>query len=406
MTNSLRALLMFSTLGSSPVLLAAGELYEPHIIFDPQEEAHGHVHASCIVECPNGDLRAAWYENGTKLPAPYFSTQQDKSDDVRIAGSRFPRGGSAWEKPFVMTDSFGVADNNPCLVIDRSERLWLIHPTLLAVPEWSWGSALVRYHISSDYQKPGRPAWEHQEILVPHVEGIAPVVEATLANLEKLTDANAERIAAYRAEVQKRLKEPLSLRLGWMPRAHPLVRRDGTLIVPLSNENFNVPVMAMTADGGQTWTFSKPVPEAGLLQPSVVEFPDGKLAAFFRNGDRRRRIKRSDSTDGGITWSEVTLTTLPHPGSGLEALVLRNGHLLMIYNDKEDGPRDRLAVSISEDGGATWPWTRRLEDTPDARFDYPSILQAKDGTIHATYSDNLKTIKHVHFNEEWIRAGR
>jgi predicted neuraminidase len=385
----------------------AAELYEARSVFDPTVESHGHVHASCIIECPNGDLRTVWYENGSPLPAPYFSAQKDKSDDVRIGGSRLPRGGSAWEKPFVMTDSFGVSDNNPCLIVDRSERLWLIHPTLLGVPKSSWGTALVRYHISSDYRKGGRPIWEEREILVPHVEGLPEVVEESLANLEKRTDASLERIARYRSAVSRLLEDPLAMRLGWMPRAHPLIRRDGTLLLPLSNENFNVAVMAFTADGGKTWTFSKPVPEAGLLQPSVVEFKDGRLAAFFRNGDRRHRIKRSDSSDGGMTWSEVTLTTLPHPGSGIEAIALRNGHLLMVYNDKEDdGPRDRLAVSISEDEGKTWGWTRRLEETPGARFDYPSIIEAKDGTLHVTYSDNLKTVKHVHFNEDWIRAAK
>jgi len=74
----------------------------------------------------------------------------------------------------------------------------------------------------------------------------------------------------------------------------------------------------------------------------------------------------------------------------------------MIYNDKEDA-RDRLAVSISTDRGQTWQGTRRLEDTPGERFDYPSIAQAKDDTLHASYSHNLSTIKHVHFNEAWVK---
>lgn len=384
----------------------AAELFEARTIFDPAQASHGHVHASCVVECPNGDLRAVWYENGAPLPPPYFSRQQDKSDDVRIGGSRLARGSTVWDEPFVMVDTFGVSDNNPCLVVDQSERLWLIYPTLLGVPEWSWGSALIRYHVASKYQGPGRPQWDEQQILVPHVEGIGAVVEQTLAKLENHPDFDRERIASYRSGLQQRLKEPLTQRLGWMPRAHPLIRRDGTLLLPLSNENFDVPAMALTADGGKTWTFSKPVPEGGLQQPTVVEFPDGRLAAFFRNSDPRRRIKRSDSTDGGMTWSETTLTQLPHPGSGIEALLLQNGHLVMIYNDKEKDPRDRLAVSLSEDGGISWGWTRRLEETAGARFDYPSLIQAKDGTLHATYSDNLKTIKHVHFNEEWIRAGK
>ncbi|MHC4675807.1 MAG: sialidase family protein [Planctomycetota bacterium] len=349
-------------------------LYEDKLIFDPMVENHGHVHASCMVECPNGDLIAVWYENGAKLPPPYFSENRDKSDDVHIGGARQPQRARAWEKPFVMSDTFGLSSNNPCMVIDAQERLWLVHPTLLGVPRWTWGSALLRYSISSQYDKPGKPVWDKVDILVPHV-----------AELEELGSEN-------------RLKS----RLGWMSRAHPLVRSDGAVVIPLANENFNLAVMAITQDGGETWTFSRPVPGGRVTQPTLVEFSDGSIAAFFRSS---KRIRRSDSSDGGLTWSELKMTELPHPGAGIEAILLRNGHLLMIYNDKEDA-RDRLAVSISTDRGQTWDWTRHLEDTPGGRFDYPSIIQAMDETIHATYSYNLSTIKHVHFSEAWVKQGK
>src|SRR5262245_30064377 len=89
----------------------AAPLFEAESVFDPQAGEHGHVHASCIVECPNGDLRVVWYENGPALPAPYFDKQKDKADNVRIGGARKPAGATAWEKPFSMSDSFGVSDN-------------------------------------------------------------------------------------------------------------------------------------------------------------------------------------------------------------------------------------------------------------------------------------------------------
>ena len=399
----LLAWLTASTLVSPAV---AAPFFEAEVVFDPATGEHGHVHASCIVECPNGDLRVVWYENGTPLPEPYFSRQKDKSDDVRIGGARKPQGAVAWETPFVMSDSFGVSDNNPCMVIDRDQRLWLFRATLLGVPKSAWGSGLLRYQISTDYQKPGRPTWQKEEILIPHPEGLEPMVEQFLDSLEKQPERNQTRVEEIRKAVKNLLQQPLSQRLGWMPRAHPLIRADGTLVLPLSNENFNVAAMAMTRDGGETWTLSKMVPESGLTQPTLVEFPDGKMSAFFRNGDPRRRIKRSDSVDGGMTWSEITLTSLPHPGAGIEALLLRNGHLVMVYNDKEKDPRDNLAISISTDGGATWKWTRRLDELPEARFDYPSLIQSRDGSLHVTYSDNLKTIKHLHFNEDWVQDAK
>jgi predicted neuraminidase len=60
-------------------------------------------------------------------------------------------------------------------------------------------------------------------------------------------------------------------------------------------------------------------------------------------------------------------------------------------------------VSISTDQGQTWRWTRHLEDSPGQRFDYPSIVQGRDGQLHATYSYNLKTIKQVTFDENWVK---
>ncbi len=380
-------------------------LYEEGFIFDPAAADHGHVHASCIVECPNGDLRAVWYENGPPLPPPHYRGDRDKSDDVRIGGARKPRDAGEWEAPFVMADTFGVSDNNPCMVMDREDRLWLVHPTLLGVPGNAWGSALVQYHVSSDYAAPGPPTWAKEKILVVHPRGFEQALMARFdRRAEERGRSPAQRDKALE-RVRHRLEDPLKVRLGWMPRAHPLVRSDGAVLVPLANENFGIAAMAITSDGGDTWTISEAVPDTGVIQPTVVEFDDGLMVAFFRNGHPDRRIQRSESHNGGLTWGPLTLTDRPHPGSGIEAVVLRNGHLLMIYNDKEQSPRDRLAVSISTDRGQTWPWTRHLENIPGQRFDYPSLIQAQDGTLHATYSYNLETIKHVHFNESWVKQG-
>jgi len=215
----------------------------------------------------------------------------------------------------------------------------------------------------------------------------------------------AEQAAARKSRLEERTKyNPLIERLGWMPRAHPLVRSDGSLVLPLSNENFNIAAMAITKDGGETWTFSSPVPEIGLTQPTLAELADGTIVAFFRNGGGQHRIKRSESKDGGLTWGPVTVTDRPHPGAGIEARMLKNGHVALIYKDTEK-ERDKLAISVSSDNGKTWRWTRHLENTPKGRFDYPSIIQSKDGSIHVTYSYNLKTIKHAHFDEAWVQEG-
>jgi predicted neuraminidase len=141
------------------------------------------------------------------------------------------------------------------------------------------------------------------------------------------------------------------------------------------------------------------------------------------NGPPPKRLHQSESRDGGKTWSPVIDSSIPNPGSGAEVISLRNGHWALIYNDTEQG-RNSLAVSLSTDEGQTWKWTRHLEFEPRSTeagaFHYPSIIQARDGSLHASYSYHLnkkdvpsdaegqparKTIKHVHFNEEWVIEG-
>lgn len=378
---------------------AEDPFFEAEFVFDPDKFDRGHVHASCIVELPNGDLRVVWYENGELMPPPFFSQQKDKSDDVRIGGSRKSKDGE-WEAPFVAADTYACSDNNPCMIVDREGKLWLFYPTLLGVPGHTWGSALLQYKISEDYDQPGMPVWKKEGVIIPKPTGIPELMES-LKPIMQERGLSEDRLA----RVMENLKDPLKIRLGWMPRAHPLLRSDGAIVLPVANENFSIPAMCITEDGGETWTYSSPVPYAGIIQPTVVEWEDGSLTAFFRGGGDDPRIPMSQSKDGGLTWSPVERTELIHPGSGFEATVLKGGRLAVVYNDKAEGPRDRLAIEFSDDRGKTWVGRRTIEHIPDGRFDYPSIIQAKDGSLHVTYSYNLKTVKHVRFNEAWVMAG-
>ncbi len=376
-------------------------LYQERFIFKP---GRGHVHASSIVQTPAGSLLAVWYENGPSNPAYYFrGGDEDKSDDVRIAGARLKDGAAAWDSPFVISDTFGVSDNNPALGIDAEKRLWLVHATLLAVPARAWGSALLQYKVSSDYENPGVPRWTQSSVLIPKPDGLDEAVAREADNVRRRAGRQSPEGVERARTMLDRLDDPFARRLGWMPRVHPVSLKDGAFLVPLANENFNIAAMAITRDGGETWTFSRPVPGIGVTQPSVIQLRDGTLLAFFRDATASHRIHRSESTDGGLTWAPVTPTSLPNPGGGIEAIALASGDLAIIYNDKESSPRDRLAISLSSDRGQSWTWTRHIENTPGQRFDYPSIVQARDGSLHATYSYNLQTIKHVTFNEAWIK---
>ena len=118
----------------------------------------------------------------------------------------------------------------------------------------------------------------------------------------------------------------------------------------------------------------------------------------------------------GSIWLEEVLSTIdPEVSSGLELMNLRDGRFLVIYNDTESG-RHNLAVALSEDEGKTFRWKRYLERSKPGTgsYHYPSIIQARDGTLHVSYSiftrnpksgGEGKSIKYAHFNLEWLTMG-
>jgi predicted neuraminidase len=375
---------------------------------------HWHNHASMIVELPGGDLLTCWFHGSGERTA----------DDVMVLGARMRKGTSSWSVPFVMADTLGYPDTNATMFLDPQERLWLLWPTILAN---EWHTALMKYKISTDYRGDGAPRWAVNDVL--HITPGEEFPRTVNAEIDRFlaTAPQDPRAIAYVDRIKKDAADKLSRRLGWMTRAHPYVLDGTRLIVPLYSDGFSFSLMAISDDQGQTWKTSTPLVGRGNIQPSLARKKDGTLVAYMRdNGPAPKRLMISRSTDRGDTWSAVEDSDRPNPGSGAEVRVLKNGHWALIYNDLESG-RYSLAVSISEDEGGTWTWTRHLErdrDTADPRqrgeYHYPSLIQAADGTLHATYSYFAapasvtpdaqqrvprKTIKHAHFNEAWVTAG-
>lgn len=393
----------------------AEELYEAELIF-PLETWHNH--ASSVVETPSGDLLVCWFHGSGERTA----------DDVRVEGARMRRGTRQWGERFVMADTPGYPDTNCTMFIDPEGRLWLLWPTILAN---EWHTALMKYRVSGDYEGDGPPRWDRSEVLhlTPGKEFEESVVRQVDSLSGRLSEVEAmgyprERAEAYLALLKERAGDKLFRRLGWMTRAHPFVLEGRRLIVPLYSDGFDCSLMAITDDWGATWRTSNGLMGLGNIQPSIVRRQDGSLYTLMRdNGPPPKRLLQSESFDRGETWGPVTDSDLLNPGSGAEIIGLRDGRWLLINNDTERG-RHSLVVQISDDEGKTWRWRRHLERDeagPDAgSYHYPSIVEAKDGTLHATYSYHLnrrslprdvdgdpaaKSIKHVHFNTAWIEAG-
>ena len=113
---------------------------------------------------------------------------------------------------------------------------------------------------------------------------------------------------------------------------------------------------------------------------------------------------RSESRDGGLTWSEGQNAKFPNPNSAIEFLKLASGALLLVYNDSMT-QRTPLTASLSTDGDRTYPYRRNIAEGRNS-FAYPIGFQAADGRIHIVYtSDQRSVINHAVFSEDWVKKG-
>jgi arylsulfatase A len=354
-----------------------------------------HNHAPGIVECPNGDLLVSWYRGSGERSA----------DDVAVYGARKRAGSKVWSDPFLMADTPGFPDCNTTMWVDREAKLWLFWPVILAN---SWESCLTHYRVSSDYQKDGPPKWEWQGTIPLKPKDFEEVMLREFALWKKQAGEVAKVPVKLNDEVvKKRVSDKLLSRLGWQPRCKPTVLVSGRILLPLYSDTYSAGIMAISDNGGKTWTASQPLAGFGSIQPAVLERKDGTLVAYMRENGLFKRIRAAESKDGGVTWGTVTATELPNPGSGLDAVRLASGNWLLICNDTVRG-RASLAVLLSDDEGKTWKWTRHLEKRETGSYHYPAVIQSKDGSIHAIYSyfvQDGKSMKHAHINEEWVKAG-
>lgn len=184
----------------------------------------------------------------------------------------------------------------------------------------------------------------------------------------------------------------------------PVRLADGAVLAPSSTEYDGWRVhFERSGDGGATWEVIGPVNDGGkigAIQPSILDLGGGKLVAVGRTRDSKR-VFRIESADGGRTWGETTLTDLPNPNSGTDAVTLADGRHLLVYNHTENG-RSPLNVALSRDA-VTWTPVVVLERDA-GEYSYPAVIQAADGKVHVTYTWNRKRIEHVVIDPAKLRV--
>jgi len=299
-------------------------------------------HAATIAETPKG-LIAAWF-GGTK----------ERNPDVEIWVSR--RESTGWTKPYsvangIVNDTLRYACWNPVLYQVPGGELLLFYKTGPNVARWKgW----IKRSADNGF------TWSAAEALPEDLLG--PV------------------------------------------KNKPVMLSNGVLLSASSTEGNGWKIhFERSLDSGRTWKKIGPINDGktiNAIQPSILVHKNGKLQILARS--KNRSLIQSWSTDGGLTWSPLEASGLPNNNSGTDAVTLKNGKHLLVYNHvlppdsakNGKGARTPLNLAMSKDG-KRWEAVLILEDAPISQYSYPSIIQSADGMVHVVYTWRRQKIKYV-----------
>jgi predicted neuraminidase len=337
---------------SSALALAADDITYERVI--GTEFPGKYKHPASIEELAGGDLYIA-----------YYGGDGEYAEVTAVYGMRKKKGQTRWSEPAIIADTPFYSDGNAVIWQAPDGLAWLFYVCRLGD---TWSTSRIKAKISRD----GAHTWS----------------DSFMVALDE----------------------------GMMVRSRPLTLADGDYLLPIYHET-GYDTEKVGADSTslfmrfnpktKKWTRSAPIRSPrGNIQPSVVQLTDDYLVAYCRRGGgygpgTEGFIVRSESRDGGHTWSEGRDTSFPNPNAAIDLVKLADGHVLVVYNHSGT-ERTPLSVAISTDGEKTFS-ARRDIAVGNHDYAYPYAIQTKDGKIHVVYtSDARSVINHAVFAESAI----
>ncbi len=316
------------------------------------------------VQCHVSAIEAA---GPHRLICTWYAGSREGARDVAIYAAFFEEFPGTWSSPEQLLDRRQSAAElgrwvgkigNAVVVNDHRGSLWLFYATLLG----GWSTASLNYKVSRDCGRTWSPS--RRLILSPFFNLTANVKNKGL---------------------------PLTPDSYLLPVYHEFIRK------------FSQTLRFRADEADPCFELRRLAHSRGAIQPVFVPSGDQSLAAFFRPGrPGKSLILRAESRDAGQTWSSLTETSLPNPNAGFDIIRLNDGTLLGVVNPTFQD-RSTLALAVSRDGGHTWEIRRVLEASPGREYSYPSLAQTARA-IHVTYTYERSRIKHLMFNEAWLRG--
>jgi predicted neuraminidase len=318
------------------------------------------VHGATMLELPNGNLAAAWY-GGTDEIMP----------DVKIYLSFYDQNAKSWSVPLAIESadharkSLGLVKSigNPVLYHDRNGyKLFFV-----AVVTGGWSGGTICMKSSPD---------------LIHWNAPVHVVSSPLFDL------------------------------GMLVRAAPVPYDDGTIALPVYHQlSAKWSGIARIDSDGHVLGLARIADLRPLLQPWLVATSPTEATAFLRFSHPHKpfAVTFSQTHDAGAHWSGVEATPLVHRDSQVSGVLLSDRSMLVFYNGSAWDRRD-LSVARTTDGGLHWSWPYHIEhdttgnDIVRREYSYPYVYRTRDANIHLLYTWQRTRIRHLTFNEGWVRA--
>jgi len=355
---TLRLMVLFVIVAFLGDLIAADEIHVERVL-GPEVKTGDYKHPACFDQLRNGDLYLV-----------FFSGQGEYNDNsAAVFGARLAKDGTRWSSPAPIARDPFHSLGNPVIWQAPDGMVWLFYVSRYGT---HWADSRIAGKVSRD----GARTWS-DSFMVAGEDGM-------------------------------------------MVRGHPLVLHNGDFLLPIYHE---VGRDTEKVDAHCTSLFLRLDPATklwqpggrvrsrlGNIQPAAVELAPNHLLAFCRRGgDYAGRtdgwLVRSESRDGGRTWSEGADSEFPNPNAAVDFIKLRNGHLLLVFNNSFTN-RSPLTVAISTDNAKTFPHRRNIAEGP-GDFGYPTAVQTSDEKIHILYtSDERTVIRHAVFAEAAVLKPR